>query len=468
MVSTEENSLEQGKLDIPDDWWYDSDVAHRIKWYEGETGIENKPDGLGMAWLDDGTVYNGQWLYGAMEGHGIMEYSNGDLYEGKWRQGKCEDTEGFYLCLSEKPTKKLKMQFGDAYIGEIDKDLDKTCGEGEFDFADGSLYRGHIEYGLFEKYGLYKSMGFTFEGYFREGMLHGAGCLVNEESNSGSQLIGNWKYGERAGVFAIVQRGESDMVLIDKTSSVCSFNKSKSGFNLDLTSLLKLKMVIGGGFESSLRRKVRFYIDRELSLYFESLSACDMSHLVKCLFGSDLNKIQKGNLYSKNMVCWVDVVPFKVKERKGTIRQHAMVCVLGMEHSGKKQLLGFYHASVAFRKACFWKQVFKDLQKRGLNDVLVWYVDASEKSLKSTIKTFFPFSIVEVQDESFDRVSTLENKLRFEEYEDEVYFSSVDEFKRYVCRYVAANKKEWEETPAGWAYFLNSLAEKFGERYEKF
>lgn len=35
-----------------------------------------------------------------------------------------------------------------------------------------------------------------------------------------------------------------------------------------------MKHFICGGFESSLRRKVRFYIDRELSLYFKSLSNC--------------------------------------------------------------------------------------------------------------------------------------------------------------------------------------------------
>lgn len=117
---------------MPDYWDYDIDVADRIKWYEGETGIEDKPDGFGQAWFNDGSVYNGQWLYGAMEGHGIMEYPNGDIYEGEWKEGKCEDEEGFYLCLSDTPTRSLNMQLGDAYIGEFNDHLSKTCGEGKF------------------------------------------------------------------------------------------------------------------------------------------------------------------------------------------------------------------------------------------------------------------------------------------------------------------------------------------------
>lgn len=74
-----------------------------------------------------------------------MEYPNGDIYEGEWKEGKCEDEEGFYLCLSDTPTRSLNMQLGDAYIGEFNDHLSKTCGEGKFVFADGTSYQGHVE-----------------------------------------------------------------------------------------------------------------------------------------------------------------------------------------------------------------------------------------------------------------------------------------------------------------------------------
>lgn len=454
---------------MPDYWDYDIDVADRIKWYEGETGIEDKPDGFGQAWFNDGSVYNGQWLYGAMEGHGIMEYPNGDIYEGEWKEGKCEDEEGFYLCLSDTPTRSLNMQLGDAYIGEFNDHLSKTCGEGKFVFADGTSYQGHVENGLFGRYGLYKYSGFSFEGYFLRGKPHGAGCLLNDADNDGAQLIGNWKYGERAGVFAIVRRGEFDMSLVDKSSSVCSLNKFKYNSSEALLGMQKLKVIICGGFESSLRRKVRFYIDRELSLYFKSLSVCDMNHLVKSRSHNNLKKIQNDIChFYKIMVCWVDIVPFKIKDRKGRVCQHAMVCVMGMERSGSKSLMGLYPSAATLRKVGFWKQVFKNLQKRGLDDVLVWYVDESEKLLQNVLKSFYPLAAIEVQNESYNNVSALENRLRLVRHEDEVCFSSVEEFKLYICRYISENKETWRKYPAGWAYFLNNLLERFGERYNKF
>lgn len=424
----------------PDYWDYDIDVADRIKWYEGETGIGNKPEGFGMAWFYDGAVYNGQWSYGAMEGYGIMEYPNGNMYEGEWRQGKCKDEEGFYLCLSEAPTKNLNMQLGDAYIGEIDGDLSETCGEGKFVFTDGASYQGHIENGLFEKYGLYKYSGFSFEGYFLKGKLHGAGRLLNDAGNSGSQLMGNWKYGERAGVFTIVKQGEIEYSVEDKLSRICS-----------------------------LKRKVRFYIDRELSLYFKTLSACDMNHLIQYHSQNDLKKKQNDICcFYKMLVCWVDIVPFKIKDKKGIVSQHAMVCVMGMKRSGKKCLMGLFHTSVGLQKVSFWKQLLQKLHKRGLDDILVWYVDESEKLLKNILKSFYPLAAIEVQNERYCNVSALENRLKLILYEDEVFFSSVDEFKRCIYRYASNNEENWRKVPAGWSYFLNNLLERFGERYEIF
>lgn len=85
------------------------------------------------------------------------------------------------------------------------------------------------------------------------------------------------------------------------------------------------------------------------------------------------------------MVCWIDIVPFKIKDRKGRVCQHAMVCVMGMERSGSKSLMGLYPSAATLRKVGFWKQVLKNLQKRGLNDVLVWYVDESEKLLQNVL-----------------------------------------------------------------------------------
>ena len=168
------------------------------------------------------------------------------------------------------------------------------------------------------------------------------------------------------------------------------------------------------------------------------------------------------------MVCWVDIVPFKIKDRKGRVCQHAMVCVMGMERSGSKSLMGLYPSAATLRKVGFWKQVFKNLQKRGLDDVLVWYVDESEKLLQNVLKSFYPLAAIEVQNESYNNVSALENRLRLVRHEDEVCFSSVDEFKLYICRYISENKETWRKYPAGRAYFLNNLLERFGERYNKF
>lgn len=120
-----------------------------------------------------------------------------------------------------------------------------------------------------------------------------------------------------------------------------------------------------------------------------------MNHLVKSRSHNDLKKIQNDIChFYKIMVCWIDIVPFKIKDRKGRVCQHAMVCVMGMERSGSKSLMGLYPSAATLRKVGFWKQVLKNLQKRGLNDVLVWYVDESEKLLQNVLKSFYPWLLL--------------------------------------------------------------------------
>ncbi|KAF4674120.1 MORN repeat containing [Perkinsus chesapeaki] len=54
--------------------------------------VNDKREGFGTGYFEDGSSYQGNWIQGRREGEGTMFYANGDIYRGQWRQGKRSGT----------------------------------------------------------------------------------------------------------------------------------------------------------------------------------------------------------------------------------------------------------------------------------------------------------------------------------------------------------------------------------------
>ena len=64
--------------------------------YEGEWK-NNKKEGKGIYYWNNGDKYDGDWRNGKFEGKGIYYYNNGDRYEGDWRNDKFEGKGIYYF-----------------------------------------------------------------------------------------------------------------------------------------------------------------------------------------------------------------------------------------------------------------------------------------------------------------------------------------------------------------------------------
>jgi hypothetical protein len=102
-------------------------------------------------YIEDGNIYNGDWLNDNKNGEGIMIYSNNDVYLGDWLNDKKNGIGIMYYANGDKyagnwkDDKKNgngKMEYinGDKYEGNwLD---DKRSGNGKMIYANGHIYTG--------------------------------------------------------------------------------------------------------------------------------------------------------------------------------------------------------------------------------------------------------------------------------------------------------------------------------------
>jgi len=69
---------------------------------------------------------------------------------------------------------------------------------------------------------------------------------------------------------------------------------------------------------------------------------------------------------------WLDAIHYKIKEN-GRYVSKAIYTILGVNLSGKKEILGLYLSEN--EGANFWLQVLTDLQNRDVEDILIASVD---------------------------------------------------------------------------------------------
>jgi hypothetical protein len=124
--------------------------------YVGEWSMDNH-DGFGTYTWETGDKYVGEWINGIKTGEGTYYYNNGIIYEGTFLNGLFNG-QG-----------KMKWPNGDLYIGEWKNDC--RTGYGTYYFSDGEIY----------------------QGYFLNGDQHGYGQITFLD---GSTLVGTWENGK--------------------------------------------------------------------------------------------------------------------------------------------------------------------------------------------------------------------------------------------------------------------------------
>ena len=101
---------------------------------------------------------------------------------------------------------------------------------------------------------------------------------------------------------------------------------------------------------------------------------------------------QTRSLESVYPIVWMDAIHYKVRE-DNAIKSKAVYCLIGINRDGIKDLLGMYigHAE----SARFWLSVLNDIQRRGVQDILIASID-NLKGFSQAIEAVFPETKVQL------------------------------------------------------------------------
>jgi len=91
-------------------------------------------------------------------------------------------------------------------------------------------------------------------------------------------------------------------------------------------------------------------------------------------------------------IVWLDAIHYKIRQ-EGRIVHKAVYHVLGVNHSGIKEILGMYIGEKEGAK--FWLQVLSDLQNRGVKDILIACID-NLNGFKDAIESIYPQTDVQL------------------------------------------------------------------------
>jgi transposase-like protein len=157
-----------------------------------------------------------------------------------------------------------------------------------------------------------------------------------------------------------------------------------------------------------------------------------------------LKEWQQRPLESIYPFVWLDAIHYKIKEN-GKYISKAIYTILGVNLSGKKEILGLYLSEN--EGANFWLQVLSDLNNRGVQDILIASVDGL-KGFPEAINAIFPNTEVQLC-----IVHQIRNSIRY------VASKNQKEFMKDLKLIYQAVSKEAAELE------LDRLEEKWGKKY---
>jgi transposase-like protein len=148
--------------------------------------------------------------------------------------------------------------------------------------------------------------------------------------------------------------------------------------------------------------------EKIISMYARGMSLRDIEKQIKEMYDVEMSdsllsriieKItpeikawQGRTLESIYPIVYMDAMVFKVKDDNGFYKNKALHFAIGINLEGKKDLLGMWITNNEGSK--FWLNIVKDLQNRGVEDILIASVDGL-KGFSEAINSVYPQTIVQ-------------------------------------------------------------------------
>ena len=155
------------------------------------------------------------------------------------------------------------------------------------------------------------------------------------------------------------------------------------------------------------QRSVNGIDEKILGLYATGMTTRDISEQVKELYGVDVSAETVSNITNKILplvaewqsrplektysFVFMDAIHYKVREDKQVVIKAAYV-VIGVNLDVEKEVLGIWIGSNESSK--FWLSVLNDLKNRGVQNVLIFWVDGLN-GFKEAIRATFPFAKIQ-------------------------------------------------------------------------
>ena len=208
------------------------------------------------------------------------------------------------------------------------------------------------------------------------------------------------------------------------------------------------------------KRDVSGIEEKVISLYARGMSTRDIHDQIKDLYGIDVSAEMVSKITEKIVpeikewqsrpleriypFVFMDAIHYKVRT-DGQIVNRAAYVVMGVDISGKKDILGIWIGDNESSK--FWLGVLNDLKNRGIEDVLVFCVDGLA-GLKEAINAAYPKSEIQRC-----IIHQLRNSFKYVSYKDLKTFS-----RDFKSVYTSSNEE------IAWSR-LEDLKKKWGKDY---
>ena len=205
--------------------------------------------------------------------------------------------------------------------------------------------------------------------------------------------------GRGSGVVAAAMAGLEQDAAVANTDQSSQVPNRKNGFSSKTIQgeLGKLPLEIprdrNGTFEPQLigkyQRRLAGFDEKILALYAKGLTTRDIQDIVKELYGVDVSPTliseitadldaevkawQTRRLDAVSPIVFLDGIVIHIRGESGHVREHTMYVAIGVNFSGKKELLGLWLDETEGAK--FWLSCLTDLKNRGLNDIFIVCVD---------------------------------------------------------------------------------------------
>lgn len=138
----------------------DKSEREKNNFYKGQVK-EGKKEGCGV-WICDKNVFIGNFIEDERYGKGMCLYAEGDVYDGEWENGVFNG-KGTY-----------KLNDGEMFVGEFMGG--EYHGEGVLSFCNGDRYEGNFAHDQMSGKGVYyHANGDVYEGEWKENKKHGDG-----------------------------------------------------------------------------------------------------------------------------------------------------------------------------------------------------------------------------------------------------------------------------------------------------